>query len=829
MATETVQRSNEGHIKQLAAQFRSDSTAFAHWAEGYGVIRHSDTTQVQVYEIADQLLRWNTVQNKDEVFRILAATDRLTSAAMWLVVHMTYAEHVHPDGRDLRAKDFKQKPEGHTGGSLNMVPAYAGYLAANALTRFTRSWLMGQGHCVSAIDAMNLLIGNMNPAHAERYDTSEAGLSRFVQDFYSYAISADGKPQSPLGSHVNTNTAGGIMEGGYLGFAELQYPHMPLPGERLVAFLSDGAFEEQRGSDWAPRWWRAEDSGLVTPIMIMNGRRIDQRSSMAMKGGAQWFEQHLRLNNFTPLIIDGRDPASFAWAIIEMETRLMEAAENVNRGDSHYPVPLYYGIANTEKGFGFPGAGTNRAHNLPLRGNPATDSDARKEFNEGARALWVDHRDLDKAIRVLNQHDSQNRPRERDHALARRNVKTPQLPEPLWQDTSEQQGHSTVVSAMEGIDRYFCQIIDANPQLRVRVGNPDEMRSNKLDGTLDRLKHRVTNPEPGIAEAIDGQVITALNEEAVVNAALANKGGINLVATYEAFGVKMLGAIRQELIFARHQREDGNLPGWLSVPVILTSHTWENGKNEQSHQDPTCCEALMNEMTDVSRVIFPADWNSAIAALQHTYATHGQIHTLVIPKRPLPVHFTPEQAQQLANHGAVRLRGTGNASEELLIVATGGYQLQEALKASTRLEYTGVEHAVIYLQEPGKFRIPRDAQEKEHLASPEIIEALFPSTADVRVFLTHTHPEPYAGTIWPLITDPTLNPVLGYTNHGGTLDEKGMLFANGCTWAHAVADAAIALGDQPEMLLNQDEFGAISGISDACAVLDPDLQQLEES
>ena len=38
-----------------------------------------------------------------------------------------------------------------------------------------------------------------------------------------------------------------MAEGGYLGFSELQYVHMPLPGERLVAFLSDGAFEEQRG------------------------------------------------------------------------------------------------------------------------------------------------------------------------------------------------------------------------------------------------------------------------------------------------------------------------------------------------------------------------------------------------------------------------------------------------------------------------------------------------------------------------------------------------------------------------------------------------------
>ena len=38
-----------------------------------------------------------------------------------------------------------------------MVPAYAGYLAVNALSGITRGWLMGQGHCVAAIDALNVL------------------------------------------------------------------------------------------------------------------------------------------------------------------------------------------------------------------------------------------------------------------------------------------------------------------------------------------------------------------------------------------------------------------------------------------------------------------------------------------------------------------------------------------------------------------------------------------------------------------------------------------------------------------------------------------------
>lgn len=94
----------------------------------------------------------------------------------------------------------------------------------------------------------------------------------------------------------------------------------------------------------------------------------------------------------------------------------------------------------------------------------------------------------------------------------------------------------------------------------------------------------ILHPEPTIPEDIFGAVITALNEEAVASAALANKGGINLIHTYEALGAKMHGVLRQEVIFTNHCQEAGRRQGWLSIPLVLTSRTWENAKNELSHQ-----------------------------------------------------------------------------------------------------------------------------------------------------------------------------------------------------------------------------------------------------
>lgn len=794
-------------VADRAALYRQCDTLFSTWARGLPVIEHSALTQVRIFELAELLVKQGIVPSTSWVFERLIAADRLTSAAMWLVVHMTYANKVDLGGRTLDGSDFKETPEGHTGGSLNMVPAYVGYLAANLVSATTRAWIMGQGHCVAAIEAANAIVGNQTPEQRQRYGLNDEGLTALVSDFYSYARLSDGSPSAPLGSHVNAHTAGGISEGGYLGFAEVQYVHMPLKGESLVAFLSDGAFEEQRGSDWSPRWWRAEDSGPVMPIMVLNGRRIEQRSAVTQDGGAAWLRLHLRENGFDPIDIDGRDPAAFAWAILEMESRLAASAKAVAAGNMHYPAPLPYAIAPTIKGHGFPGAGTNRAHNLPLVGNPAVDAAARSEFNEGVKRLWVEPQSLREAVERFVIHAAQRRPREADHALATRSVPLPLLPDPDWRLPG-----GADASPMDAIDRYFVEVTRANPGLRPRVGNPDELQSNHMGETLKALKHRVNRPELGVPEAVDGCIITALNEEAVIGAALGNKGGINIAVTYEAFAVKMLGALRQDIIFARQQREAGRPPGWLGVPLIVTSHVWENGKNELSHQDPTIGEALLGEMSDVARVLFPADANTAVEALRSVYAGHGQIACLIVPKRSVADVFDADQSRALVSEGAIAVAGDASRSA-VQLVAIGAYQLREALRAHRRLEERGCRALLTYMLEPARFREPRDPLEEAFVADDDALQSLFPAQMP-RIFATHTRSEPLVGVLRRLDTGRATTRFAGFRNRGGTLDVAGMLFTNRCTWAHLVGASADLLGRQPREILDHAELAAISGRGD---------------
>lgn len=569
-----------------------------------------------------------------------------------------------------------------------------------------------------------------------------------------------------------------------------------------MTFLSDGAAEEQRGSDWIPRWWRAEDCGVALPVMIANGRRIEQRTELGTLEGLEGFVQNLRRCGFDPIRMDGRDPASFVCTLWEMEQRLGRRVDEKNSGILRYPLPIPYAIAETTKGFGFHGAASNAAHNLPLPGNPHQDAEARALFNQHAAPLHVPFEQLGRIRAQFSTHGK--RPLERDHALALRHPETPVMPELCYR--------AEPCSPMAALDRFFVGLTQANPGLRPRVGNPDELASNRLGGVLKALKHRVSEPE-GELEAVDGKIITALNEETVVSACLANQGGLNLVASYEAFCVKMLGAVRQSLIYARQQKEIGRPAGWLGFPIVATSHTWENGKNQQSHQDTTFCEALLGEMSDVSRVLFPADHNSVLALLPGIYQSRGELACMVIPKRDRPCYFTRDQAEQLARDGAIVVDEI-NGKDPLLLIANGSYQLGEMLRACERLKEAGCAYRLVYLQEPGRFRAPRDQWELEAMADEALIEHLFPETHSRRILLTHMRPEVARGVLWPIFPDTRLSGVLGYRNRGGTFDEAGMLFANRSTWGNVLASCARVLNVPRTALLTVEEAATLAGRGD---------------
>jgi phosphoketolase len=274
----------------------------------------------------------------------------------------------------------------------------------------------------------------------------------------------------------------------------------------------------------------------------------------------------------------------------------------------------------------------------------------------------------------------------------------------------------------------------------------------------------------------------------------------------------MHGALRQEVIFAASCEEAGRPQRWLSMPLVLTSHTWENAKNEQSHQDPAMAEAMLGEAAPQSRVLFPPDFNTAAHVTRAVYQSQGQFWTLVVPKADvIPDLFTDAEAARLLEDGALRLDWLGSEDgPRLVLTAIGAYQLEEVARASRRLSERGLPHSVIAMLEPGRFRAPRTAAEATHAAPAAVRERLYPAAVRPRIFVTHTRPEVVLGTLQPLNTGEA-TAGLGFLGAGGTLDVGGMMFVNRCTWAHIVREAARMLDVPAEQWLTGEEIAALDG------------------
>src|SRR3972149_2741749 len=116
MPSEAFIAVQSGPVERLA-DYRLRNPDAALWAAGYGPISHSLETQDRVFALADKFAERDA---GGPLFGVLAAADRVACAAMWIVVHSTYARQAHLDGSPLHADEFKSDPQGHTGGALNM-------------------------------------------------------------------------------------------------------------------------------------------------------------------------------------------------------------------------------------------------------------------------------------------------------------------------------------------------------------------------------------------------------------------------------------------------------------------------------------------------------------------------------------------------------------------------------------------------------------------------------------------------------------------------------------------------------------------------------------
>ncbi|MGM0632858.1 MAG: hypothetical protein ACQETO_06745 [Pseudomonadota bacterium] len=717
------------------------------WQDDHGAGRRADVQcRGQNRRLADRLAE-KSVESPCEVVSLVCAADRLCRAARWLLLHLAHARCVRLDGTALPHEEIKTRPRFRPDEAMSLVPAYVGYLLANALTGTTRSWAVDQHHEPAAVLAVDALTGNLEPQWKTRYPLTEAGLSRICRDL-------DDDPD--MAARI-------VARGECPRLLGLHYVHAPLPGQELVAFLDRTSLEAQRGGDRAPRWWRGEDTGFVLPIMPDGGR-----------ADVDWLPDHLQQNGFDPVPVQRTDPAGFAWLILEMSERLENAYAGIRSREQSYPVRLPFGVARS----------ANEGTSLP-------DSASAEAINEALSRLYVAPVDLRQAISRLGCHERQGRVPERDHPLRTFRVPVPTRPVP------QEALPGAVASPLIWIDEWFCRLAESNPDYRVRVGDVTGSRRCRLNRTEDVLYRRMVPGQGSVAGSLTGSVVAGLDEEAVLSAVFANRQGLGLGICRESASLRAFSVMRQEVECARQWAESGREIPWLSRPIVICSPVWEGDAVGQGASTPVLSEAWMEEDADLAPVFFPIDANTAVAALYHLYGQRGRVAAVVTGKATLPVVLDGPGAERAVKDGAVLLRHDPGA--RLQLIAVGAYQLQAVLRAAELLRAHDVACSVVAIIDPTRFR-QSDAE----------TGSIIP-TVSHRLFVCHTRAQPMSGALRCLDTGPERSRFMGYRNFGGAIDIFGTQFRNRQTWAHVVCEAAQLLGCNATEWLSDHQLAALDG------------------
>jgi hypothetical protein len=224
-------------------------------------------------------------------------------------------------------------------------------------------------------------------------------------------------------------------------------------------------------------------------------------------------------------------------------------------------------------------------------------------------------------------------------------------------------------------------------------------------------------------------------------------------------------------------------------------------------------EAMLGEPSDISRVLFPADYNTAATTIRETYNTRGQIWTLVVPKDSVADLFTPDEAASLMRDGAASLTWAGYRPKaaKVILTAVGAYQLGQIAEASARLTNREIESSGCLYARARPFPPPAQSWRAGACSFGRCAPGSFSWRYSLSCFfLTHTRPEPLIGALHPLNTG-SHTVGLGYVNSGGTLDLEGMLFVNRSTWAHCIYEAGRLLDLPFSHCLTREEVDALEG------------------
>ncbi len=594
---------------------------------------------------------------------LLRRIDAYWRAANYLSVGQLYLFDNPLLKRPLTLTDIKHMLLGHWGTTPGQNFIYAHLNRVIKKFDLDMIYVSGPGHGGPAVVSNTYLEGTYSEIYPD-ISQDEAGLQKLFKQF-SFP--------GGIPSHASPECPGSIHEGGELGYSLSHSFGAVFDNPNLIVACCVGDGEAETGplaTSWqSNKFLDPITDGAVLPILHLNGYKIANPTILA-RIEPEELEQFLRGNGWTPLYVEGHEPAlmheamaaTLDRAVEEIKRIQHEARVNGNTMRPRWPMI----VLKSPKGWTGPKwvdgvqiEGTFRAHQIPIAVD-AAHPEHLKLLEEWLRSYRPEEL-FDESGRLKPELAELAPQGERrmganpnaNGGLLLRDLVMPdfrkyavKVPSPGSVDAADTHELGVFLRDVARLNR---------EQRNFRIFGPDETLSNRLNAVFEATNRQwdARTQENDEFLALDGRVMEMLSEhqcEGWLEGYLLT-GRHGLFNCYEAF-IHIIDSMFNQ--HAKWLKVTAQLP-WrrkiASLNYLLASHVWQQMHNGFTHQDPGFIDHVVNKKASVVRVYLPPDANCLLSVWDHCLRSRHYVNVVIGGKYQAPQWLTMDEAVKHCTEG----------------------------------------------------------------------------------------------------------------------------------------------------------------------------------
>jgi len=598
---------------------------------------------------------------------LLHKMDAYWRAANYLSVGQIYLYDNPLLRRPLTLADVKHMLLGHWGTTPGQNFIYVHLNRVINKYNLDMIYVSGPGHGGPAVVGNTYLEGTYSEIYPD-ISQDEAGLRKlFLQFSFPGGIPSHASPECP----------GSIHEGGELGYS-LSHAFGAVfdnPDLLVACVIGDGEAETgPLATAWhSNKFLNPATDGAVLPILHLNGYKIANPTILA-RIEPEELEQLLRGYGWTPIFVEGHEPALMHEAMATALDAAVEAIKNIqlHARDRAHPEGVFTRprwpmiVLQSPKGWtgpkvvdGLQVEGTFRAHQVPL--HPTTHPEHLTLLEDWLRSyrpeeLFDEQGHLKAELAALAP-SGDRRMGANPHANGGMLLRDLRMPDFRAYAVDVPTPGVPGIGDTHVLGRFLRDVVRLNSEQRnFRVFGPDETLSNGLEALFDATNRQWDAPTQANDEflAPDGRVLDSMLSEHQCEGWLEGyllTGRHGLFNCYEAF-IHIIDSMFNQ--HAKWLKVAAGLP-WrrqiASLNYLLASHVWRQDHNGFTHQDPGFIDVVVNKKAEVVRVYLPPDANCLLSVMDHCLRSRHYVNVVIAGKHPAPQWLTMDAALKHCTEG----------------------------------------------------------------------------------------------------------------------------------------------------------------------------------